>query len=618
MSNINDNNKKKTPSLLSRWFKRAFFGPHRELSFMEEEALQSPLRTMADNFFARKLSVFGLVTFLLIFLFVMLGPIFVPIDLSYQDNTQMNVAPGMNMMSVPREIQGSLVKIAPGKTFGLGLDKNGKTHLWGYTRITDTINLARVPQEVLDARIKDIAVGYDHAVAIDESGKFHIWGNTRLGQDRLTTEMSNAMRRGDNLNIVQIEAGNQFSAAVSEDGHLYLWGNSNLNDIKMKSQYQDHVAKVAININTYLVLTKDGAVAYPGFQENVYSRIPEGLDKGVVDIAATSNTNAALKEDGSLVFWGNITKGENQVPEHLGKIISIHGGRNHYTALTDQQEVLSWGSNTFGESSVPDFPQNATIENIYTGSYQNYALTSQGDVITWGLKGYVLGTDHLGRDILTRIISGGRVTMTVGAVSVIIAVFIGIIMGGLSGYFGGWVDIVIMRIVEVVGGLPFLPFALILSAIIGTRITVEQRMYLIMVVLGLLSWPSLARLVRAQILAQREMEYVTAAQALGVREGAIVFKHIIPNVISVIIVSATLSFATSMLTESTLSYLGFGISPPTPTWGNMLTGSNNSVVIQQYWWRWVFPALIFSICTICINLIGDGLRDAIDPKSNER
>lgn len=114
------------------------------------------------------------------------------------------------------------------------------------------------------------------------------------------------------------------------------------------------------------------------------------------------------------------------------------------------------------------------------------------------------------------------------------------------------------------------------------------------------------------------MEYITAAKALGVREVAIVFKHIIPNVISVILVSATLSFATSMLTESTLSYLGFGIAPPTPTWGNMLTGANDSIIIQQYWWRWVFTAIIFSICTICINLIGDGLRDAIDPKSNER
>ena len=164
---------------------------------------------------------------------------------------------------------------------------------------------------------------------------------------------------------------------------------------------------------------------------------------------------------------------------------------------------------------------------------------------------------------------------------------------------------------------PFIPFAMILSAIIGTRISVEQRMYLIMVVLGILSWPGTCRLIRAQILSQREQEYVTAAQAMGVREGTIVFKHILPNVLSLILVSATLDFATCMLTESTLSYLGFGIAPPTPTWGNMLDGANNSLVIQNYWWQWVFPAIFLSIATISINIIGDTLRDVLDPKSSQ-
>ena len=208
--------------------------------------------------------------------------------------------------------------------------------------------------------------------------------------------------------------------------------------------------------------------------------------------------------------------------------------------------------------------------------------------------------------------------MTVGAIAVVISLIIGIILGGIAGYFGGWTDMIVMRIAEVIGGLPFIPFAMILSAIIGTRISVEQRMYLIMVVLGVLSWPPTCRLIRAQILSQREQEYVTAAQAMGVREKSIVFRHILPNVLSLILVSATLDFATCMLTESTLSYLGFGIAPPTPTWGNMLNGANNSIVIQQYWWRWVFTAAIFGVCTICINLVGDALRDAVDPKSNGR
>ena len=334
---------------------------------------------------------------------------------------------------------------------------------------------------------------------------------------------------------------------------------------------------------------------------------------------ASSNTAvAAVKEDGTVVVWGTCTNGENNVPAFESKPVELYGGRYHFTALMDDGEVISWGDNTHGQASVPASFNEKEIVTVYAGFYQNYAVTVDGDVETWGLKGYVCGTDDLGRDVFNRIINGGKVTMTVGAISVIIQLVIGIILGGLAGYFGGWVDNIIMRISEVVGGLPFLPFAMILSAIIGTRITVEQRMYLIMVVLGVLSWPGICHLIRAQILSQREQEYVTAAQALGVREKNIIFHHIIPNVMSLILVNATLSFATCMLTESSLSYMGFGIAPPTPTWGNMLTGANNSIVIQQYWWRWVFPAAIFGICTICINLVGDALRDAVDPKSAER
>jgi peptide/nickel transport system permease protein len=245
-------------------------------------------------------------------------------------------------------------------------------------------------------------------------------------------------------------------------------------------------------------------------------------------------------------------------------------------------------------------------------------LTEGGDILTWGLKGYLFGSDELGRDIFTRLLNGGRMSITIGAVAVIISTIIGIIVGGISGYFGGKIDMVLQRITEMINSLPFLPFAMILSALIGNAMTSNQRIFLIMVILGLLSWPGLSRLVRAQILSIREQEYVIAARSLGIKKLGIVFRHILPNVISVIIVSATLDFATSMLTEATLSYLGFGVQAPQPTWGNMLYGANDSKVIQNYWWRWVFASIILGVCVICINLVGDGLRDAIDPKSQER
>ncbi len=610
----NKKNKKNKTSLISQLFGNR----NKEQNFMEEEQVQSPGRLVMRNFLHNPLGMTGLIVFLLIFAFVMIAPRFIVLDLSFQDNTQANVPPTMKLMELPKELVGHVTDIAPGTTFGVGVSDEGKVYTWGYTRITDTIDLAEIPEEVKEAKIIKVATGYDHVVALDENGGIYVWGNERLGQARLPQEIKGAMRKNQNLKFTQIEAGYQFSAAVTEDGQLYLWGNSNMADLNLKKEYQGQIQKVALTTYSCIALLKDGSVVYGGLQKNAFTDVPENLSSGIVDIAATGSTVAAVDEEGKITVWGNMVNGENEVPDMESKPVKLYGGLNHYTALLENGDVVTWGSDTHDVTNVPAVVQNNQIKDIFSGFYQNYALTAEGDVETWGLKGYLFGTDDLGRDLLNRIANGGRVTMTVGAISVVISLAIGIILGGIAGYFGGWIDMLVMRVAEVVGGLPFLPFAMILSAIIGTRISVEQRMYLIMVVLGVLSWPGTCRLIRAQILSQREQEFVIAAKAMGVKEGAIVFRHILPNVLSMILVTATLDFATCMLTESTLSYLGFGISAPTPTWGNMLTSANNSVVIQQFWWRWVFPATIFGICTVCINLVGDALRSAFDPKSMER
>ena len=434
----------------------------------------------------------------------------------------------------------------------------------------------------------------------------------------------------------QLEAGNQFSIILDTQGNVYLWGNSSGNELQCRDkervlegedktprQYQGNIEKVAVTEHAYVALLKDGTVAYTGLEKDnaLLTNLPAELTDGsvrVVDIAASSQNAAAIDENGKIWVWGVSTHGEKAVPEMESKPVKIYGGRYHYTVLLENGDVVAWGDDQYGQASVPGSVEKADIAAIYAGGNQNYAVTKDGKVLTWGLKGFLCGTDDLGRDVLARIVNGGKMTMTVGAIAVIISTIIGLVLGGIAGYFGGKIDMVLSRVAEVIGGLPFLPFALILSAVIPREISVLQRMYIIMCVLGVLSWVPDFRLVRAQIFSQREQEYVTAAKALGVREGHILRKHIIPNVMSVLLVSITLNFATCMLTESTLSYLGFGIPLPTPTWGNMLNSCNNSIVIQQYWWRWVFPAAVFGLCTICINLMGDGLRDAMDPKSNGR
>lgn len=600
-------NKKKV-SLLGRLFGNR----NKAVDALVEEQIQSPGKMMLDNFLHNRLGMTGLIVFLLILAFVVVGPYIFPIDLGDTDGTQQNVPPTSNMLSVPKALDGNIQAIAAGPTFGVGCDKNGKLYIWGYTKITDAIDLRKIPEEVLNAKIVDIAAGYDHIVALDEDNNIYVWGNTRLGQDKIPTELKGKKT----AHIVQIEAGNQFSGAVTEDGNVYFWGNGNMADLKVKKAYRTGVKKIAITTYNYILLMEDGSVAYAGSKkDSPFARIPEALSSGVVDIAASGETVAAVTEDGKIYVWGNASHGEANIPETESKPVDIYGGRFHYTALMENGDVVSWGDNSHQQAEVPSGVNSTDVATVFAGFYQNYAVDTNGNVHAWGLKGHPLGTDDKGRDVLTRIVNGGKVTMTVGAVAVVISLVIGIIMGGLAGYFGGKVDMIVMRISEVIGGLPFLPFALLMSAIIGSRISVGLRMYLIMIVLGVLSWTGICRLIRAQILAEREKEFVLAAQAMGVREGSIIFKHILPNVLSILLVEATLSFATCMLTESSLSYLGFGISPPTPTWGNMLTGANNSIVIQQYWWRWVFPAAIFGICTICINLIGDGIRDAVDPKS---
>lgn len=607
MKKENTNKKKNVFYLL---FIKLFGSGKKKLSILEEEQVQSPFRSMVRQFRENKLSMGGLILFLLIFAFVFIGPIFFKQDLAFSETSQQNISPGLNLMSYPKELEGNVKQISVGPIFSVGLSDDGKVYVWGKPKLSRTIDISRIPMGM--GKVVKISAGYDHVLALDEYGDVWAWGSNRLGQSAVPEEVD------DLKNIKDIVAGYQCSIVLTEDGYVYFFGNEATNDFKAKNEYQGQIAKIAASSDAVLGLTFDGKAVYLGKQSNSYSSIPAGMGN-VVDIAATASTMAAVNDKGKVFVWGNVSSyGEADVPETDSRIVSIQGGRYHYTAMTESGEIVAWGANGYKQATVPDKINKANIKEVFTGFYQNYAVTDDNNILTWGLKGYPLGTDDLGRDILNRLVNGGKMSMTIGAISVIISTIIGVIVGCISGFFGGKIDMVLQRIVEIISGLPFLPFAMILSALIGNNMTSNQKIFLIMVILGLLQWPTLSRLVRAQVLAEREKEFVTAAKSIGVKRMKIVFRHILPNVISVVIVTATLDFATCMLTEATLSYLGFGVPAPQPTWGNMLYGSNNSIVIQNYWWRWVFASIILGICVICINLTGDGLRDAIDPKSRER
>ncbi len=224
------------------------------------------------------------------------------------------------------------------------------------------------------------------------------------------------------------------------------------------------------------------------------------------------------------------------------------------------------------------------------------------------------GTDGLGRDMLTRVLYGGRISLLVGFMVVIITLLIGVPIGAIAGYFGGWVDNVLMRIIDATLALPSLLVLILLGAIlreVDLPFVEKNNVLTIAVVIGLLSWMTVARLVRAIFLTLREIEYVTAAQALGASNMHIMASEILPNGLGPIIVESTLEIGWAIMEESGLSFLGFGIQPPTPSWGNLLGNAQEHLTTQP--WLAIFPGIMIFLTIISVNYIGDGLRDALDP-----
>lgn len=221
---------------------------------------------------------------------------------------------------------------------------------------------------------------------------------------------------------------------------------------------------------------------------------------------------------------------------------------------------------------------------------------------------HILGTDAAGRDVFARLVYGARISMSVGLVAVAISGVIGTLIGLISGYAGGWIDNLLMRFTELVMTFPTFFAVIILVALIGPNI------FNVMLVIGVLGWTGIARLVRGQVLSLRETDYILAARASGASDGRILFIHILPGVMTYVMVAATLGLASAILTEAALSFLGLGVRIPTATWGNMLYAAQSLTVLESQPWLWIPPGMAIGLTVLAANFVGDGLRDAVDPR----
>lgn len=249
--------------------------------------------------------------------------------------------------------------------------------------------------------------------------------------------------------------------------------------------------------------------------------------------------------------------------------------------------------------------------------FSNYALLQTDIDIAKEMPSlnFLFGTDSAGRDVLTRIMYGGRISLEVGVVTVAIELFVGTVIGGIAGFYGGWVDNALMRLDDIFLSLPFFPMVIIIGAVMmDLKVDPQSRIYFLMLVLGLTFWPSLARLVRGQILSLREQEFMVAANALGIRDRHRIFRHLVPNTLPNIIVTATLDVGNAILTESALSFLGLGVAMPFPSWGNIVNTVNDPNDFALRPWLWIPAGICILLTVLAFNLVGDGLRDAFDPK----
>lgn len=289
----------------------------------------------------------------------------------------------------------------------------------------------------------------------------------------------------------------------------------------------------------------------------------------------------------------------------LGPVVYSKWGEEQ----VDRTEVVQQIPSTF--TYVDENGNEVTVTQIleHISTINSYANPS-GE--------HLLGTDDNGFDVFVRLMYGGRISLAIGFIVVILETIIGIILGALAGYFGGWVDQIIMRIVDIFNCIPTLPILLIASALIDSwGLTADQRIYVLMVIITIFSWSGVARLVRGQILSLREQEFIVATEVMGLPVWRRIFKHLIPNVMPQLIVSMTLGLGSVILYESTLSYLGLGVQLPKAAWGTMIATANDPQVLSYHTNMWLPAGFMIVIAVLGFNFVGDGLRDAMDPKSKK-
>lgn len=545
----------------------------------------SPGMLVAKRFFRNKLAMAGLVILVLMFIFSFVGGLLTPYGEAQVFRKHEYVLKDYAMMSQNTDY---LYTNAEGKEF---------PSIAGAKMILAVNNGDEIfeAKEVTYSLIKEEEELYQIAQLTPVASVL-----TMKGKSNYTTEdgraVSEAVKRG-------------YEAAVSEGSFSFEADGVTYYIVKEGRQSSISIMDRVALASKKVFSSRDNTELSYDFKLNAQ----KALSSGSAAFSADGNTYDIVSEEGTGFISLN---GEEYaiISDYAVRPVGNDALPLHFIKVV-QEAVLA--DNTSIEYVDENGVETDYVVEVKGSEYKirSEQITQLNDDFAAPGREHLLGTDGHGMDVLTRLMYGGRISLMIGFVAIAIEILIGIVVGGVAGYFGKWVDTLLMRIVDIVICIPAMPLYIIVGSIMDYyQIDPRIRIYLLCAILGLVNWPAIARMVRGQILSFREQEFMTAAEATGIRISRRIFKHLIPNVIPNLIVIATMGLGEIIIMEATLSFLGIGVKFPFASWGNIINSVNDVYVMTNYWFVWIPAGLLILFTVLGFNFVGDGLRDAFDPK----
>ena len=383
---------------------------------------------------------------------------------------------------------------------------------------------------------------------------------------------------------------------------------------KLKAQQISTENNVAMaTINTYDAYNQGDLEVVNSFEFIFASE--EAIAEGDTEFTLDGQSYAIAREEGRVTVLDDTGEAFAEVsdiivnPLDQSEFLSVEYKAAMREAIINREDQVEF---THSDGETIEYDISRVNQNYYI---KRETPTELINMYEFPSADHPLGTDNNGMDVMTRLMHGGRVSLLVGFVVVILEVALGVVVGGISGYFGGGVDTALMRFVDLFNSIPFYPIVIIFGSVMDTlEVDAITRIFLLMAVLGILGWTGVARVVRGQILSLREQDFMVATEATGIRTGRRIFRHLVPNVMPLLIVQATAGLGGIIITEATLGFLGLGVKYPLASWGSIINVSSDAYVMTNFWFMWIPAGLLILLTVLGFNFVGDGLRDAFDPK----